>query len=200
MIALPKTKICPICQTVFKPWMTTQRICCNYKCALIWNRMQDEKQRSRQQRRHQRSRLCSKQKSWSEFNKEAQIAFNRYIRIRDQGWPCHACGCELNDNNPDQAGAPVDASHYRSRGAASQLRFNVFNCVVCCWHCNRDLSGNIPNLRKGLINRFGIDVVHELEASHVIERLSISYLIRLKNIFTRRGDLLLRLRAKQEEV
>ncbi|NIG12981.1 hypothetical protein F3J37_01325 [Pantoea sp. Al-1710] len=198
MIAYAKEKICPICNASFVPWMTTQHVCGNYRCALAWNRLQDERHKARAERRLSRAQSHTQQKTWSEYNKAAQNAFNRYIRIRDQGRACHACGCQLNDNNPNKSGAFVDASHYRSRGSASHLRFNVFNCVTCCWHCNRELSGNIPQLRKGLIKRFGLSIVIRLEVDNVFHRHSIPDLIRIADVFKRRGDHLLSLRKGKQ--
>ncbi|PPC63891.1 hypothetical protein C1Y41_04400 [Pantoea sp. ICBG 1758] len=198
MTTHPKQKRCPICDLMFTPWMTTQHVCSNYQCAIAWNRKQDERYRIRAERRRQRAGLPFKQKERREFLKEAQEAFNKYIRVRDAGRPCHACGCVLNDNNPDRPGAFVDASHFRSRARASQLRFNVFNCVTSCVHCNRDLSGNIPNLRRGLIDRFGLSIVIRLECDNTFKPYTISYLVRLKEIFSRRTEHLIRLRAGKE--
>ncbi len=198
MNAKPKEKRCPICDQFFTPWMTTQHVCSNYQCALAWNKKQDERLRERAERRRLRTRSAFKQKSWADINNEAQKAFNRYIRIRDQGRPCHACGCLLNDNNPNKPGQFVDASHYRSRSAAAQLRFNVFNCVTCCWTCNRELSGNARNLRKGLIYRFGLSVVIRLELDNSFHHHSVRYLMRLTDIFTRRADQLLQRRRQKE--
>jgi len=176
------------------PWTTTQRVCHNYKCALEWNRRKDAEAIERLNRKYP-ERLVIKPKSYADHNREAQNAFNRYIRIRDSGRSCCACGVQLNDNNPNKPGSFVDASHYRSRNAASHLRFNVFNCVSCCWQCNRTLSGNIENLRVGLIERFGHEIVDKLNNNYDLKHFDIKYLIRIKNIFTRRADHLLKIRS-----
>jgi len=197
-MAKPKEKNCPVCNSLFVPWLSTQHVCGNYKCALEWNRRQEERYQHRQERKRLRSQIHPKKKEWGDYNREAQNAFNRYIRIRDEGLPCHACGIQLNDNDPNKSGEFVDASHFRSRARAAQLRFNTFNCVTCCWHCNRTLSGNIQNLRKGLISRFGLSIVIRLECDNQFHHHSISYLIRIIDIFTRRADHLLKLRARKE--
>ena len=198
MNATPKEKRCPICNKPFLPWLTTQHVCSDYKCAIAWNRRLDEKHRERKERRAKRAGFIVKPKSWADVNKEAQNAFNRYIRIRDAGRPCHACGCLLNDNNPNKPGQFVDASHYRSRAVAAQLRFNVFNCVTCCWTCNRQLSGNARNLRKGLIYRFGLSIVIRLEVDNSFHHHSVNYLTRLTDIFNRRADQLQKRRREKE--
>jgi len=195
MAAKTKEKTCRLCGESFMPWLTTQPICNKYKCVLEWNETQAKNQLVRSKRRRHRTHTKMKERTWHDFDRDAQAAFNRYIRFRDMGFPCHACGCQLNDNDENKPGAFVDASHYRSRGAASDLRFNVFNCVTCCRHCNRDLSGNVRELRKGLIKRFGLSVVVRLECHNVVRKLDTDYLVRLTRIFTRRAD---RLKDRRE--
>jgi len=191
-----KKKTCPICGSKFLPWMTTQRVCSNYKCALTWNKQREAEALAKME--HKRINPRKKKgapKTWAEHNSEAQAAFNRYIRVRDAGRNCHACGTQLNDNDPYKPGEFVDASHYKSRGSNSHLRFNVLNCVTCCWHCNRQMSGNTANLRTGMIDRFGSEIVGRIENDYTIRRFDIRYLIRLKAIFTRRADHLIKLRS-----
>jgi len=137
-------------------------------------------------------------KTWSEHNRDAQKAFNKYIRARDAGRKCASCGCTLKDKTHFLTGSAVDASHYRSRGSARHLRFNVFNCVSACVECNRQLSGNIVNLRIGLIERFGPEIVERIERDNQTRRFDIPYLIRVKNIFNRRANHIEKIRQSRE--
>lgn len=196
MAAKPKEKTCIICGTHFLPWRTTQKVCNTFDCSLEYKKLQKVKSLTHQKRTEKRARVFSA-KSWSRLNQEAQTAFNYYIRVRDEGRNCHACGCLLNNNDTRRAGSFVDASHYRSRGSAGHLRFNVFNCVTCCQHCNRERSGNIVRLRQGLIRRFGKPIVARLEKDHSQRRFDSSYLRRIKTVFNRRADHLLKLRSGQ---
>lgn len=123
-----------------------------------------------------------KLKSTSDWNKEAQASINKYVRIRDAKKPCVSCGCELSVNY----GGTTDCGHYRSRGSASHLRFNLNNMAGQCSRCNRYLSGNIVEYRKELINRIGLDRVELLENNNEHRKFTIDYLKRIKSIFNKK--------------
>ncbi|HBU7129604.1 TPA: recombination protein NinG, partial [Klebsiella pneumoniae] len=110
-------------------------------------RQRESEKEGRQRRRAKRESFKTK----AQWDKEAQSAFNRYIRIRDEGKPCVSCGSPLIGKSNYLTGSAIDASHYRSRGAASQLKFNVFNVHSACTRCNRQLSGNAVEYRIHLI-------------------------------------------------
>lgn len=94
----------------------------------------------------------------SYFHKKAQTAFNAFIRARDAGKPCISCG------KPDDGGHQRHASHYRSVGACSSLRYHEENVWASCSVCNNYLSGNIGNFRIALIQKLGIERVEWLES------------------------------------
>lgn len=84
-------------------------------------------------------------KYWAD---KAQIAFNRYIVARD-GKICISCGTQKPD-------IQYCAGHYRTRKAASQLRYNEDNVHSQCNNfCNLHNSGNIPAYRVALIAKIG---------------------------------------------
>ena len=134
-----------------------------------------------------------KLKTAGEYTKEAQAAFNKYIRIRDAHKPCISCGNPLEHQS---LGGGYDAGHYRSRGAAGHLRFNLLNCHAQCKKCNRYLSGNVSDYRIGLVRRIGKDLVDKIEKNNEQKRMDIEYLRRIKRIFTKRANLYERLRNK----
>ena len=92
--------------------------------------------------------------------KEAQKAFNKYIRARDtaSGLPCVSCGRHHNGQ--------YHAGHYRTTAAQSALRFNEINCHLQCMPCNAHKSGNITEYRIELIKRIGLELVEWLERDH----------------------------------
>ena len=144
-------------------------------------RIKKERGESVRRKREGRAKL----KTRSDWMKEAQKAFNRYIRARDYGKPCASCG-----SSPEQKrGGTMDCSHYRSVGSAPHMRFFVFNAASGCVKCNRELSGNVVELRKGLVIRFGKERIESLEADETISRFDIPYLMRVKYIFNRRAKL-----------
>lgn len=130
-------------------------------------------------------------KGRSQWMKEAQSAVNQYIRLRDSNTGCISCG-----SIPDaKRGGSIDAGHYRSRGAAPHLRFNVFNIHAQCVKCNRWNSGNAVDYRINLINKIGLDRVERLEQDHDVRKFSIEYLERIKRIFNKRARIYKRLRG-----
>jgi len=106
-------------------------------------------------------------KSRSDWLKDLQVVFNRFIRLRDSGKPCVSCG------RPDGDDHQRHASHYKSRGAHPELAFNVLNCHASCATCNNFLSGNLVPYRIELINRIGLDKVEWLEGGHEPLKLTI---------------------------
>ncbi|RTP45014.1 hypothetical protein EKN37_21075 [Enterobacter hormaechei] len=149
----------------------------------------------RKRRQEKRESLKSK----SRWDKEAQSAFNRYIRIRDEGKECVSCGNPLLGKSNYLTGSAIDASHYRSRGAASHLKFNVFNVHSACTRCNRQLSGNAVEYRIRLIERIGLERVERLESDNEPRRFDIPYLQRIKSIFTRKARALEKRLARRQE-
>lgn len=135
-----------------------------------------------------------KLKTAGDYTKEAQAAFNRFVRIRDAHKPCISSGRPLEQN---AIGGGYDAGHYRSTGAASHLRFNLFNCHGQSKHDNRYLSGNVAEYRIRLIKRIGLERVERLEADNAPRKFTVEYLKRVKSIFTRRANLYERLRNKR---
>lgn len=146
--------------------------------------------------RERRQKMRESVKTKSQWDKEAQSAFNRYIRIRDEGKECVSCGSPLMGKSNYLTGSAIDASHYRSRGAASHLKFNVFNVHSACTRCNRQLSGNAVEYRIRLIERIGLERVERLESDNEPRRFDIPYLKRLKSIFSRRANALSKRRQK----
>lgn len=88
--------------------------------------------------------------------KKAQEQFNRFIVIRDDGLPCRSCGRYL----------PLCCGHFRSVGAAPELRFDEDNAHGQCVECNGNKSGNVKAYREALIEHIGIERVEALESYH----------------------------------
>lgn len=201
----PKLKTCPICSTEYTPRSSLQKVCHDYRCAIAFNRKRDEELAAREQRKQERlqrdelRQRREKLKGQAEWEKEAQAAFNRYIRWRDHDKDCASHDGPLISNSNYLTGSAVDASHYRSRGAASHLRFNVFNVHAACTRCNRQLSGNAVEFRIRLIKRIGLERVERLEADNKPRKFDIPYLKRVKSIFTRRARHYEKLRKRQME-
>ncbi len=173
-----KQKKCKHCKALFTPSKPIQTAC-SIACAVAMARKKREnveKAADRQKREALKSR--------SQWLKEAQIAWNSYVRWRDYGKPCASCG-----SMPERKfGGTMDCSHYRSVGAAPHLRFNLHNAAAACVKCNRYLGGNIAALRVGLIERIGLEKVEAVEADNNVRKFDIEYLKRVKRIFTKKAN------------
>lgn len=124
-------------------------------------------------------------KTVGDYIKEAQASFNTFVRTRDYGKPCVSCG-SLPAN---KFGGSMDCGHYRSRGAAGHLRFNLFNVASQCVKCNRYGSGSAVDYRIELIKRIGLERVERIECDNKTRGFTKEYLQRIKKIFNRRTRL-----------
>lgn len=207
----PARRKCKVCNEWFHPAYSNVVWCCPAHGAIYAlelrakEKVKAEAKRIKAQKeaekegRERRQKMRESFKTKSQWDKEAQSAFNRYIRIRDEGKECVSCGSPLMGKSNYLTGSAIDASHYRSRGAASHLKFNVFNVHSACTRCNRQLSGNAVEYRIRLIERIGLERVERLESDNEPRRFDIPYLQRIKSIFTRKARALEKRRARQQE-
>jgi len=167
-----KQKKCKVCGTEFVPQRTTQSVC-DWKCAL---ELQHEKAEKKQKReiREQKQKLKTK----SEYVKEAQASFNRYIRQRDIHLPCISCS-RFHQGQ-------WHAGHYRTTAAAPQLRFNEDNVHRQCAPCNNHKSGDIVNYRQELLNRIGAEKVEKLETNNDSASWTVEELVELKKEYNKK--------------
>jgi len=150
-----KNKKCKVCQTIFTPIQFAQAVC-NYKCAIIHSKNLKQ-QKEQREWKQEKAVLKDKLKTLSQYESEAKKSFQHWIRLRDKNLPCISCN---NSNTKDWAGG-----HYYSAGKYSGFMFDERNChKQCNSHCNKFLSGNLLEYRKGLIKRYGNDFVEQLES------------------------------------
>lgn len=207
----PPRRKCTVCREWFHPVRPEQYVC-SYECACVHGKAANDAAKAEKQRKEKKRRLEEEKagrkrrqekrdsfKTKAQWDKEAQSAFNRYIRIRDEGKECVSCGNPLVGKSNYLTGSAIDASHYRSRGAASHLKFNTFNVHSACTRCNRQLSGNAVEYRIRLIKRIGLERVEKLEADNDPRRFDIPYLKRIKSLFTRKAKVLEKIRSHKQE-
>lgn len=209
MMKVPKRRSCKVCGASFKPERITDWGCCpdhqaDYAVSLI--KKVRESQRKSAVKQAQKKRVEEKKEfkvrrfmvsKPATQEAEAQKAFNKYIRVRDYGEPCISCGVTMDwDRISMLTGSDVNAGHFKSVGAHSELRFNTFNCNAQCVTCNKYKSGNVSSYRVGLVVKFGSDIVERLERYSPPKRFDAGYLARVKDVFTRRARQLQRRRDK----
>jgi len=156
------TKVCRNCKKRFKPqYKTTEVVCQDYNCRVAFALKTAEKQKIAREKKVKKDNAIEKKKlkeslnTLSFYEKEAKKSFQKWVRLRDANLPCISCGKKTND----PAGG-----HFYSAGMYSGLMFNENNChLQCNTHCNKHLSGNLLEYRKGLIKRYGQDFVDNLD-------------------------------------
>ncbi|MFJ1336777.1 recombination protein NinG [Pseudomonas caricapapayae] len=163
----------PACGVRFTPMQLGQKVC-GWQCGLAIakepaNQKVARKAIAQRERREIKVRK-EKLKSRGDYLREAQQAFNAFIRMRDQlaGHVCISSGRPLDWN-----GNAVDAGHYRSVGAAPHLRFDERNVHAQSKQDNRYLSGNATDYRIGLIRRIGLAEVEDLERDQSVRKYTI---------------------------
>lgn len=172
-----KPKTCKVCKGVFEPFRPLQ-ICCGHECA-IQKAQKDRLKKAAKEKTMQRVKLRAdkaKLKSRSDWMREAQTAFNSWVRLRDIDLPCISCGRYHTGQ--------YHAGHYRTVGANPELRFNELNVARQCAPCNNHLHGNLVNYRIGLIARIGIEKVEWLESSHPAAKYSVEDLKAIKEKYS----------------
>ena len=172
IFTVSKQKKCKVCRKAYTPAKPMQTVC-GLQCALSIApsaRAKAVKVAQVKDRRETKAKL-QKLKTRGDWIREAQTAFNAYIRARDAGKPCICCG--KAGSATDQIGGTWDAGHYRSRGSAPHLRFDERNVHAQLKQCNRYDSGNVVGYRAGLIARIGLDAVEGLESDQTPRRHTI---------------------------
>ena len=152
----PKAKPCEVCERLFVPDRMGQ-VVCRPACAM--KKVRQEKVQERAKVRTRKEAI----KTIPVLIKEAQVAFNAYIRARDADKPCICCGLPLGAG---EVGGAYDCGHYRSTGSAPHLRFDERNAHAQRKVCNRWGAGRAVDYRIGLVARIGLEAVEALESDN----------------------------------
>ena len=174
-------KKCKVCKRQYQPRNSMQSVC-SPQCALE-HAKQTRHKVVKSEIRQRKAQLKTK----AQWLKEAQAAFNAFVRIRDHNYPCISCGKPNNGNHQRHA------SHFRSVGAAPHLRFHLLNVHASCATCNSVHSGNLLEYRKRLPAKIGEPMTEWLMYANFEKRYSIEYAKRIKKIFTKRQRLYIKL-------
>lgn len=166
-----RTRKCAIkeCRQPFQPRSMTHKVC-SPACGMAFI----ELERHRKERKERQEGLA-KLKRRADHIKDAQAAFNSFIRARDADQPCISCGRH-------HQGA-YDAGHYRSVGAQPALRFDETNCHKQCVPCNQHMAGNAVEYRIRLVQKIGREAVELLEIEHEPTKYTIEDAQRIKAIY-----------------
>ena len=166
-VKLPKCAA-PGCRVRFVPDNPKQEVC-GIECAAVLGTSRAAKEARKVEKQRKAAEKLERDtdtsrrealKTIPELREEAQVAFNTFIRLRDNGRSCISCTATLNLGG---VGGGFDCGHYRSRGAAGHLRFVENNAFGQCKRCNDYLAGNAVAMRLGAIQRIGLAAVEAVE-------------------------------------
>ena len=156
-----KKKKCKSCGKLFSQF-NSLAVVCSVDCSIQYakdNKVQESTRRALHKIARERI------KTRSDYLKDAQIAFNAFIRERDKNEPCISCGRHHQGQ--------YHAGHYRSVGACPELRFCELNVHKQCSACNNHKSGNIVEYRINLVKKIGVENVEWLEGKHEPKKYTI---------------------------
>ena len=181
-----KKKTCRICKDKFTPFQTTA-IVCSPNCAIV--HINNQKLLARKKDTRERK---EKLKTKAEHLKDAQTAFNAYIRERDKGNLCISCQKsehELKIDNP----ISMVCGHYLSVGSHPELRFSVFNASLQCTRCNGGAGkyGQFnskaktvtQDYRENLINKIGQKNIDWLEGPQQSQHWTVDDIKEIKQYY-----------------
>lgn len=135
----------------------SNHVMCSYECALADIRDKKEKQAEKEWKVRKKVGK-EKLKSVTDYRNEARKIFQRWIRIRDLGQKCISCDVLLTDIRE------FDAGHYYPANNYPTLLFDPMNVHGQCKNsCNNHKSGNLIEYRKGLLARYGGEVLRYLD-------------------------------------
>jgi hypothetical protein len=195
----PKTRKCKVksCGTRFTSYSSFVTWC-SPECGSIiaMSKLEEQQAKKRREERAADRKRKEEMKTRSDYMKEAQVAFNAYIRCRDQDKLCICCAQPLGLG---EVGGAFDCGHYRSVGSAPHLRFDERNAHAQRKQCNRYGAGRAVDYRIGLIARIGLAAVESLESDQSIRKWSIDELKAIKAEYKAKLKALLAARAGMGE-
>ena len=176
-----KQRTCKACKTTFTPARSTQTAC-GIDCAMQLAHEKKVKVAECDRLDTVRKDRARKErlKTRRDWEKEAQAAFNAFIRARDKDMPCICCGLPLSAGD---VGGAYDCGHYRSAGSAPHLRFHEDNAHAQRKQCNRWGEGGAVDFRLGLIARIGLARVEALEADQEPRKYTADELRAIRDLY-----------------
>ncbi|MDI4633311.1 recombination protein NinG [Pelomonas sp. V22] len=163
-----KPKVCAWCREDFFPARPMQKVC-GPVCGAHVGRQKTAAAALKAQREERKATRAAKEaaKGVQVLKKEAQEAFNEYVRLRDVGKGCFVCGVPLQLGG---LGGGFDAGHIRSRSQADHLRFDERNVHGQCKHCNAPGATKDHVMREAAARLLGQEVADALYADNRVHK------------------------------
>ncbi|CAB4153078.1 Bacteriophage lambda NinG [uncultured Caudovirales phage] len=176
-----KPRRCKGCEALYVPRTSLQQLC-SFECIKLYN---DKLYVAKCKK--EKAAYYDKNKNLPKIRSDARKPFQQWIRLRDKNLPCISCGAITAKQ--------WDGGHYLKAELFTGLIFHEANCHKQCSYCNDYLSGNELEYRDGLIKRYGIAYVDELESLKTTGRnykFTKEQLIELKNYYSNKVKQLLK--------
>lgn len=148
-------RTCKMCKVKFEPQYNAVQPYCDFECALNHSKILKEKKKKKAWSKEKKERKDAL-KTNSDYVKELQVVFNKFIRLRDKDKGCISCNKPLTSK--------FDAGHFFSTGSYPELRFHEMNVHGQCVHCNQHKRGNLIEYADGLEQRYSYGVLATLKA------------------------------------
>ena len=97
----------------------------------------------------------ARKNSLESLKKGVMLVCHKAVRLRDKYKDCVSCGAKWHKD--------FQAGHYKKAELYSNLKYNEFNINGQCQKCNLRLDGNPDGYKKGIIKRYGVEVLNMLE-------------------------------------
>jgi len=173
----PRKRTCsaPGCVERFTPFTSFTKWCspeCGVSVALANVAKIKAKELTKTRSENHKSKREFLENDKRHVGKQARAYLHRWVKWRDRGLPCCACGNSM-DHLPESA---RHASHYRPAGMNAAIKYDGINVHMCCSRCNSQLSGNPVEYRVRLIDKIGAEKVEWLDNQNHVKRWTIEEL------------------------
>lgn len=170
-----KIPTCAVCAKPFNPQRMGQAVC-GYRCAAKVPKIERKAEKAKDRASKEA------QKTLPTLRKEAQKAFNEFIRLRDADKPCFCCGQWRSGGNEPLRGGTWDAGHFRGRGATIELAFdetNVHRQLKSCnaWDWDRVYA------EAEILRRIGPEAMERLKGPHPMPHFSRDDMRRIRDTY-----------------
>jgi hypothetical protein len=169
-VPAPRTKKCKACREPFVALRPLQSACSPACAHALASKLREKRERAENAARRE------KLKTRRDWLRECQVIANKIARLRDKSDPCISC------ERPANWEGQWHGSHFRSVGAASAVRLNLWNIHKACSICNHHLSGNVAEYEPRLRLKIGDEKVDWLRGQNQRVNYDIAYLKRYKKV------------------
>ena len=144
---------CIICKKTLENRM--QKGVCSLECAIAYSKTKQCQNEAKKMQKEKDKKQKEQLETSSELKAKIKQIVQKQARERDVVKPCISC----NRYSADE----WHGGHYFPAGTHSGVMFDLRNIHKQCNYCNIHLHGNQINYREGLIRRYGLNYVLELE-------------------------------------